>query len=173
MTMPLSDQYHLRDKAIEPSPIRSVDDAKRVYACINDAKRAYECMAVAKESEGKKEDFAMLCYKLPLLLRRNGLLKTLEWMRCKHQAEHDKGNQDNEYQRMLAYLFWCLGELMVEKYPDKSSYDNSGQWPNLLIEAAKNSTLSEYMIYTNRCFEVSEWFRSLAQTELKLVPHTP
>jgi CRISPR/Cas system CMR-associated protein Cmr5 small subunit len=129
--------------------------ARRVYACLQ---------AIQTEDVKLQEKFALLCYKLPFLLRRNGLLKSLEWMRSRFNP--NKPDDNVVYVYLLAYLFWCLEDLMKDKNLNKSDYEDPERWPVSLVKIVREASLAEYMMYVNRCFEIGEWFRILAQSEL-------
>jgi CRISPR type III-B/RAMP module-associated protein Cmr5 len=144
----------LKDKRVDFSANRQSYHATQVYGCID--------AILQLNNESLKSKFATLCHDLPFLFRRNGLLASLEWMHTKFDP--NKPDDNIVYEYMLANLFWCLRHLTGDNLLDEALVKL--EWSKQLLANVKAANLTEYMLYTNHCVEISEWFRLIAQSKL-------
>jgi CRISPR type III-B/RAMP module-associated protein Cmr5 len=156
--MALSDHLSdFDDIEIKLHPIRSVNDAQTAYICIK---------AILSEEDEEQKHYALLCQKFPFLLRRHGLAKTLGWLYCKYEKTSKETHNETPEFWFLSHLFWCLQEELMEDI--SSSTDDPIYWAKLLVSAAQSGSLERYLMLTQRCLELSEWFRHYAQSELSI-----
>lgn len=155
--MALWDQYWtLMDYRISEGATRSACDAQEAHCCLG---------SLAGEPLKERGHYAALCEDFPLLLRRHGLAKTLGWLHARHVKKSKETRAETAELWFLSHLCWCLREPLEEA--GYGPTDRAiGEWSGLIADAARSVDLERYLILTRRCFELGDWFRSLAQVEI-------
>ncbi|AKA67811.1 type III-B CRISPR module-associated protein Cmr5 [Clostridium scatologenes] len=96
------------------------------------------------------------CRKLPVLIKTNGLLSALSFIKGKVKKENEK--EKNEY----FYIYsWIESWLNYIEYTDKSNLHND------IIEKIINANSASYRIYTKEAIEISVWYKRHAEAMIK------
>lgn len=112
------------------------------------AKAVYQRIQDIKQSypDDKQKEYGALALKLPVLVRQAGLVQALTFVAARQREAH-------KY-RILDDLAQVLG---------------LGSGDDLLAQARSTSVV-EYMFLTQQVLWTLEWFKRLAQSELKVEP---
>lgn len=105
---------------------------------------------ITKENKKKMRSY---CRKLPVLIKTNGLLTTLSFIKA-------KTNDENEYSYIFSWLkSWLNGLNNDNKEKNEEKED--------IIKKLTEMDNYKYMIYTKEAIEISIWYKRHAEAMIE------
>lgn len=131
---------------------------KRAGVSYNNLKEYLNMDSIDKTSKNKMKSY---CRKLPVLIKTNGLLAALSFLKGKSKVKKEDGKEGkNEY----FYIYsWIESWLNSMEYISEGEIDNDKN----IIEKIINANSTNYSIYTKEAIEISIWYKRHVEAMIK------